>query len=120
MAVAYTDAKPTFWPPMRVISSITNASPMVVTTTIPHRYGTGMIAQLLIPSNYGMQQANKLQGDITVTSTTEFTMPINSTNFDVFTVPSGTISLYAQVLPTGERAEQVTEPFRNVLPYKGS
>lgn len=75
-------ASPTFQPAMRIISAITNASPATVTTTFDHDYVSGTVVRLHIPTGFGMYQANKLQGEITVTGTTTFTIDIDTTDFD--------------------------------------
>lgn len=76
--------QPTFQRAMRVISSITNANPAVVTTTTDHQYLTGMVIRLNIPKGFGMQQANQLYGTITVTGDTSFSIDIDTTNMDRF------------------------------------
>lgn len=75
---------PVFQRAMRVISSITNANPAVVTTTTNHQYITGMIVRLNVPMGFGMQQVNQQQGLITVLSNTTFSISIDTTLFDPF------------------------------------
>ncbi len=75
---------PIFQRAMRVISTLTQANPAVVTTTSDHQYLDGMIIRLNIPKGFGMQQANQLQGEITVTGDTTFTIDIDTTQFDSF------------------------------------
>lgn len=77
-----------FQPAMRLISSITNANPAVVTTTFAHQYKTGTIIRLDIPPADGMQQANQLFAPITILSPTTFSIEIDTTNFDVFAIPA--------------------------------
>lgn len=81
------DANPVFQRAMRIISTITNANPAVVTTTFDHQYLTGLIVRLNIPRGYGMTQANRLYGPIVVTGATTFTIDIDTTHFDTFIVP---------------------------------
>ncbi len=76
--------QPTFQRAMRVISTITNANPAVVTTTTNHQYLSGMVIRLNIPKGFGMQQANQLYGMITVTGNTTFSIDIDTTNMDKF------------------------------------
>lgn len=112
---------PTFQPAMRVISSITNAYPAAVTTTINHQYQTGIIARLNIPLGFGMTQANGMYGSIVVTGDTTFTIDIDTTHFDAFLAPV-TYPLdyqYAQVTPMGEINQLLSSATRNVLPYPG-
>jgi len=113
----YSDAFPIFIPCMRIISSITQANPMVITTTLPHQYGDGLIVRLLVPFSYGMTQANDLTGQIVVLNSTQFSMPIDSTLFNAFSVPSGVIEINAQVVPFGENAHILTQAEHNRLPY---
>ena len=75
---------PTYQPAMRIIESITNAKPSVVTTTFDHNYLTGEIVRLRIPQGWGMQQADGLKGTITVTGDTTFEIDIDTTHFDAF------------------------------------
>ena len=104
---------PVYAPPNRVIQAITNANPALVTTYINHTYITGTIIRLDIPSNQGMTQADQQFGIITVVSPTTFTIPINTTNFDVFTVPSSGSS--AQAVPFGEDSAILTAAVQNIL-----
>lgn len=127
---------PTFQPAMRVITAITNSFPVLVTTSFEHQYQTGLIVRLIIPVGFGMQLANQLKGDITVTSTTQFTMDIDTTNMDPFVIPSlvtdvqdtpdGPVTYYfapggqagpAMSIPVGEINSLLTESTQNVLPY---
>jgi hypothetical protein len=77
-------SEPIFQRAMRVISSITNAYPAVVTTTTDHQYITGMIIRLNIPKGFGMQQANQKFGKIIVTGDTTFSIDIDTTGMDQF------------------------------------
>jgi len=113
----YSYTEPTFKPAFRYLTWITQSSPMLVTTDVDHLYTSGLIVKLIVPHNYGMTQANDFQGEITVISATEFTMPVDATGFDMFSLPAGTIQIRAQVVPVGEVAEMLTEAERNVLPY---
>lgn len=100
-------SKPVFQRAMRVIESITNAYPAVVTTTTNHQYITGMIIRLNIPSGYGMQQVNQQQGLITVLTDTTYSIDIDTTLMDPFlslvnlglTNGSGNISGTLSALP---------------------
>jgi hypothetical protein len=115
---------PTFQPAMRNILSITQATNALITTTFNginpgnHQYSTGLIVRLYIPNGFGMVQANELEAPITVVNDTQFTMPINTVNFDAFVVPAyqpGAYGTPAQVVPTGEINELLTEATQNVL-----
>ncbi len=107
---------PIFQPAYRVITAITQANPATVTTSFAHDYFTGDIIRLLIPTGFGMVQADKLFGNITVTSTTQFTIPINTIAFDAFSDPSnGQIS---QSVPIGEINSTLFGATENTLPTR--
>lgn len=114
--------RPVFQPAMRIISAITNDFPAAVTTTFAHQYLTGTIVRLDIPRGYGMVQANQMFGPITVTGDTTFTIPIDTTYFDVFTIPGSYPLSYqsSQAVPIGEINETLLAATSNVLPYSAS
>ena len=93
------------------ITAITQASPMVVTATIANTfteantYIVGMSIRLQVPYNFGMFQANNLVGTITAISGLQFTLNIDSSQFDKFVVPaaSSTIPAPATLAPYGSR-----------------
>lgn len=120
MSTCYADPFPVFKPAMRLIASITQANPCVITTTFAHGYISGTIVRLDIPFADGMQQANQLYGPITVTGLTTFTLPINTTMFDAFSIPvspSPHVNTCAMVVPIGENNDILTAAVQNVLPY---
>lgn len=105
---------------MRLIASITQSNPATVTTTFAHLYISGTIVRLDIPLADGMQQANQFVGPITVTGPTTFTIPLDTTMFDAFSIPvsaSPLINICAQVVPVGEVNEQLTAAVKNTLPH---
>ena len=119
MSFCYANPDPIFQPAMRLIASITNANPATVTTTFANQYKTGLIVRLDLPPAVGMQQANGLTGTITVIDATSFTIDIDTTNFDIFSIlgsPGPFDNTCAQVIPIGEINETVYLATRNVLP----
>lgn len=75
------------------ITAITQAKNAVITTTEDpvsqeNTYIPGQLIKLNIPFGYGMQQANGLTVQITDVSGSDFTVDMDSTNFDPFSVPS--------------------------------
>lgn len=117
---------PTFQRAMRNILSITQAEQALITTTFDgttagnHQYQTGLIVRIYVPNGFGMVQINELEGPITVVNDTQFTIPIDTTNFDAFVVPAfqpGNFGTPAQVVPIGEVNSILTEATQNVLPY---
>ena len=108
---------PQFQPAMRIITAITNGFPCIVTTSFSHNYRTGLIVRLDIPEEYGMQQANKLFASITRIDATNFSMPIDSTNFDAFVAPLPAVILnLAQTVPIAEDNSQLYQAQRDVVP----
>lgn len=110
---------PIFQRAMRVIGSISNSYPAVITTTFAHQYKTGLIVRLNIPTGYGMTAINQKYTPIIVTSPTTFTMDLDTTELDPFVAPTAYpySSQYAQVTPIGEVNEILTNATQNVLPY---
>jgi len=116
---------PTYQPSMRLIASITNSNPALVTTTINHQYVDRIVARLDIAPAFGMQQANQLFGTITVTGDTTFLIDIDTTLFSPFVspaLPASHLSSYAQVVPIGSETGtlDLRPAVKNVLPYGAS
>lgn len=114
----YANPNPVFQPAMRLIASITNANPAVVTTTFDHDYNTGAIVRFDIPFADGMQELNQRLAPIIVTGPTTFTIPIDTINFSPFSIPVGAppyINTAAQVIPVGEQADTLASATFNVL-----
>lgn len=110
---------PTFQKAMRVVTAITQDSQALVTTSFAHNYVTGQLVRFSMPRYFGMQQINQQQGFITVTSSTEFTVDLNTSSYDAFAVATrgGTQTQYAQVIPVGEETGTLLASTKNVLPY---
>lgn len=118
----YAYESPTFQRAMRLITNVTQAINAVVTTSFDHQYETGDIVRLYIPKGWGMTQANRLQGEINIESSTSFSIDINTTTFDAFVTPadpSPLVSSLAQVVPVGEVSSKLTSATRNILPFIG-
>jgi hypothetical protein len=97
------------------IASITQANPMVVTTTNNHGYVAGMNVTFLIPQMFGMTQLNGL--NVQVLSITSNTLNINvdSTHFTPFAYPSPLPNAYSipSVIPNSSGPYLPPQP----LPY---
>jgi hypothetical protein len=89
-----------YQPAVRIITSITNDYPALITTgtiTYPghvltitpfvHQYLSGTIVRIQIPNYFGMSQLNGQQGEITRVNTTQFTIDIDTTLYDPFVIP---------------------------------
>ena len=114
----YVDSDPSFERSAKHISAITNAMEATVTTTTDHKYGDGDIVRLLVPRSFGMNQADKLKGEITVTGAKTFTIKVDTTKFDLFAVPAPVpwyVNATAQVLPVGEISANLSGATQNVL-----
>ena len=114
---------PVYQPAMRIISAITQSNPMEITTTFAHLYNSGCVVRLEIAQADGMQQADQMFGPITVTGSTTFTLPIDSTNFTPFSRPESappSVNTCAMVVPIGEITADLNSAVQNVLPYRAS
>ncbi len=116
---------PVYIPANRDILSITNANPASVVTTFDgtnpgdHGYHSGLIARMVIPPQYGMEQMNQLVGEIIVTSPSSFVISIDSSAFDPFVNPTEGVGqpLFTppQVVPIGENDYTLSSSFVNQL-----
>jgi hypothetical protein len=102
---------PTFYPYRAIITGITAANPIVVTTAINHGLTVGQQVRLRVPTIFGMSQANNLQGVITAVTATTLTIgSIDSSAFTAFAWPAVT-SLpftHAYVIPVGSGPSPTT------------
>jgi|SRR5580700_962103 hypothetical protein len=97
------------------IASITNANPMVVTTTNDHNYVSGIEVTFLIPQQFGMQQLNGLIGQVLSLTDNTLTLGIDSTHFTPFAYPSPLPNAYTppSVIPNNSGPYLPPQP----LPY---
>jgi len=74
------------------ITAITQANPMVISTTMTsdqaNTYIAGQVVVLTIPGGWGMWQAQGLKGQIISVNGSNLALNINSTNFDPFVNPN--------------------------------
>jgi hypothetical protein len=118
MSQCYADPNPIFQPAMRLISAITQSNPAIITTTFAHQYVDGTIVRLDIPQVDGMQEISGQLFPITVTGSTTFTIPVDSTHLSAFSIPvSPPFHIYtcAQVIPVGEITSTLEAATVNVL-----
>ncbi|MFI5332568.1 MAG: hypothetical protein ACHQVS_00535 [Candidatus Babeliales bacterium] len=121
MSTCYAQPNPIFQPAMRIITAITNGNPATVTTSFAHQYISGTLVRLDIPPADGMPEADQFVGPITVTGTTTFTLPLDTTTFTPFAIPVSPLSQIntcAQVVPIGEITPILDAAVQNVLPFK--
>jgi len=99
-------------PSSLVITNITQSSPMIITVAIgnstseANTYIVGMAVRLFVPQTYGMYQANNLVGTITAINGLDFTLNLDSSQFDAFVVPSGNVIQPSTISPNGSRNYQ--------------
>ena len=123
MSTCYAQQFPVFQPAMRIIVSITQSSPATVTTSFAHQYNSGCVVRFDIPPACGMQQINQQTGTITVTGDTTFTVPIDTSLYDAFSIPVSpppSVNTCAMAVPIGEDAEYLNSAVQNVLPYSAT
>ena len=90
------------------IVSITNAMPAVITcvvqpVTSANTYIAGQLVKLIIPNSYGMQQANNKTVQILSVNGLQFTIALDTTQYDAFAVPASTAEQPASMAPAGSR-----------------
>jgi len=97
---------------------------MVITVAIGNQvsqantYIAGMAVKLFVPISYGMFQANGLIGTINSISGNNFTLNIDSSQFDAFTIPSNAMAeTPASLSPAGSRNQQFNNSNVNSLPF---
>lgn len=105
---------PVFLPAMRLVTAITKSVTAQITTSFDHNYKTGLIIRLQIPISYGMGQIDKMIGAIIVTSSTTFTVDINTVEYDTFVFPTPR-NQCAQVVPIGQINSKLDSSVENVL-----
>ena len=89
-------------------------------TTFANQYIDGTIVRLDIPPVCGMQQANQFFGPLTVIDSLNFSLPLDTTTFGPFSVPTGLgphLDTCAQVVPIAENNGILSAAVMNVLPY---
>ena len=62
-----------------------------------------MAVKLFVPVTYKMIQANNLVGTITAINGADFTLNLDSSQFDAFVIPSGNAETPASISPFGSR-----------------
>ena len=108
----------------RTILSITNASPMVVTTDGDHGYVAGMGVRFLIPTAFGMQELNKLDAvQVLALTSNTLTIDLDSTHFTTFQYPGSLPTAYTppSVIPnnSGPYLPPLPLPYGNQTSFEG-
>lgn len=121
MSQFYANPNPIYQPAMRLISSISNANPAVITTTFNHQYVSGIIVRLDVPSYLGMPQADQQVVTIlTILGPTSFAVDMDSSFYEPFSIPGeipAHANMTAMVVPIGEVNRSLAAATVNILPY---
>lgn len=108
-------------PSTLLITNITQASPMVVTFTVPstgsNTYVIGQLVRLNVPRTWGMYQANGLTGRIIALGVFTMTLNIDSTNFDTFVDGSLSSETPASLAPAGSQNLELNNT-TNKVPFQ--
>ena len=99
----------------QVISSITQANPMVLTTTNTHNYPVGVNVSFLIPPSFGMTQLNGLNIQVISVTADTMTCNIDSTSFTPFAAPSPLPTAYTPAVVYANSSGPYLPP--QPLPY---
>jgi|WetSurMetagenome_2_1015567.scaffolds.fasta_scaffold241426_1 hypothetical protein len=102
-----------FYPSVRVICSISQAANAEVVTLVDHGYTIGQKVRINIGDSSGMPEINgKLVTILSITSSSSFTIDLDTTGYTAFTFPTAAIYnaytiQYATVNPVGEEPTTV-------------
>lgn len=108
-----------FLPDVRNITSITQANPAVVTTSTNHGYSAGLYVRIVIPYPGSMPQIADQIFLITITGANTFSVPVDSTGFDAFTLAPilyGQREQQAQSIPIAEINSTFSNCVANIGP----
>ncbi len=104
----------TFLPKQSIISNISKANPAVVTTSTAHQLPDDFFIRIFIPlfasGDFGIEGINLKIFQVTVLTSTTFSIPFNSSKQTAF-LDSSTFQ-DAQVIPIGEEADTFEGSFR--------
>jgi hypothetical protein len=101
----------TYLPPTPVIPgylliiNITRANPCVVTIvdSDENTYIAGQCVHFSVPSSYGMTQISQQTGQIIAIDGLDFSVDLDTTQFDAFVYPPNGLSQPASIAPAGSR-----------------
>ena len=96
---------------------------MVLTTENTHNYPAGVNVSFLIPSMFGMQQLNGMNGNILSVTSNTMTIGINAINFTPFAYPGSLPSAYTPptVFANAEGPQPIPSlPYGNQESFEGT
>jgi hypothetical protein len=110
------NAKSRYYPQFRYIGAMTAANPCVITTTVDHGFTAGQLVRLVVPTGWGMTQANEQQVTITAVTHNTLTVNLDTSSFTAFAYPTSAVAAagvsFPMVAPIGEAS---TSPYQNTL-----
>jgi hypothetical protein len=90
-----------YQPRFNFINTVTRGQTTVVTTTVDQDFVIGQLVRFIIPQPFGIRQLNQRQGYvISIVSSTQIEVDIDSSKMDAFTTSSFTTQ--PQILPIGD------------------
>ena len=108
----------------QVISSITQANPMVITTAGTNNYVPGVKVRFSIPGIFGMQQLNGIQAQVISVTTNTLTCNVDSSNFTPFAYPVSLPNAYTPpvVIPnsSGPYLPPLPLPYGDQTSFEGA
>lgn len=110
-------------PSSLLITAITQSSPMIVSvavgnpTTEANTYRQKMAVRLFVPKSYGMYQANNLVGTIVAVNGANLILNLDSSSFDPFVIPMGSVEVPASISPSGSRNLEY-DNFTDLVPFQ--
>lgn len=108
-----------FLPAAQNILNITQSNPAIVLTEFNHGYADGLYVRIVIPYRGSMEQVNGNIYLITVLGLSTFSIPVNSTQFDLFTLAPFWLLLptqEAQAIPVAEINSSLSQAVDNIGP----
>ena len=123
MSYCRAEANPMFSPAARLILNVTRGSTTLVTTSLDgttagdHGYKTGLIVRFHIPPDVGMSELDGQWAQITVINSTQFSIPIDTSDYDQFQIPVGVsdfVDTCAWIVPIGEGTDYTKSVPTNV------
>lgn len=100
---------------VRRIESISNSYPMIVTTSVDHKYVAGMNVRFFIPERFGMTELNGIEAQVLALTSNQLAIDIDSINFSVFSYPNDLPFAYVQPSVIPDSSGKILPP--KPLPY---
>ena len=100
--------------PLSGAAGITQAANAVVSTSVAHDFTVGEKVRLIVPSAYGMTEANNKVATVTAVGTYTVTLDLDSSAFTAFSLPTSAVYAAgvtpAQIVPAGAGPQDGANP----------